>query len=51
MIDIPVEGSRKATVRSRVEDLYGAKVGTHHWNILMDTWKYELEYDDWNHYR
>ena len=31
------EGPSKATVRRRVEDLNGMKLGTYHWNMIMDT--------------
>jgi hypothetical protein len=37
MMDVPGEGSMRATVKRRVEDLDGAKVGTYHRNPLMDT--------------
>ena len=34
---VPGEEPRRATVRSCVEDSHGTKVGTYHWNPLMDT--------------
>ena len=37
MMDVPGEGLRRATVRRCVEELDGEKVGTYHWNPLMDT--------------
>ena len=41
IMEVPGEGPRRATVRCRVEDLDGEKVGTYHCNPLMD-----MEYDD-----
>ena len=37
MIDVPGEGQEGATFRCPVGDLDGAKFGTYHWNLLMDT--------------
>ena len=49
MINVPGEGTRRITFRCRVEYLDGTKVGTYHWNPLMDTHYYEPEYDDGTH--
>ena len=49
MMDVPGEGLRRATVRRRVEDMDGEKVGTYNWNPLMNTREYKLEYDDGTH--
>ena len=46
MMDVPGEGSRRATVKRRVRNEDGTAAGTHHRNPLMDTREYELEYDD-----
>ena len=45
----PVEGLIRASFRCLVENLDGAKVITYHWNPLMDTREYKLEYDDVTH--
>ena len=37
MTVVPVEGPSQETVRHRVENLDGEKVGTYHRNPLMDT--------------
>ena len=49
MIDVPCEGSRRATVKRRVRNEGGKSAGMHHRNPLMDTREYELEYNDVTH--
>ena len=50
-MDVPGEGSRRATLKRRVRNEDGTVVGNHHRNTLMDTREYELEYDDGTHDR
>ena len=49
IIDATGKYPRKATFRRCDEELDGEKVGTYHWNQLMDTREYELEYDNGTH--
>ena len=51
IIGVPLEGPRRATARRCVEDFDGEKLGKYYRNPLIDTWEYELEYDDDNHDR
>ena len=48
-MDIPGENPTRETVRCCFEDLYGPKVGTYHWKLIMGIQEYELEYDDGTH--
>ena len=49
LMDVPGEGSKRATVKCRVRNDDGTVVATHHWKPLVDTREYELNYYDGTH--
>ena len=48
-MDVPGEGSKRATVKCRVRNDDGTVVATHHWKPLVDTREYELDYYNGTH--